>query len=264
MDLKSICSEVESISKEVGAFLLHERKHFDQNLVEEKSFNNLVSYVDKSAEQKFMSKLGDLLPGAGFIAEESEELKPDDTLNWVIDPLDGTTNFIFNLPFYCTSVALLKNDEILVGVIYDPTHDELFSAYKDGGAFLNGKQIKVSPKNALIDSLIATGFPYDDFQFEAEYMLLLTSLMKKSKGIRRLGSAALDLAYVACGRFDVFYEYGLNSYDVAAGALIVKEAGGAVSDFKGGNDFIFGEEILSSNKKVHEETLKEIQKFFLK
>ena len=262
MDLKAICQEVEAISKEVGAFLLNERKHFDGDLVEEKSFNNLVSYVDKSAEQKFMSKLGELLPNAGFIAEESEDLKPDDTLNWVIDPLDGTTNFIFNLPFYCTSVALLKNDEILIGVIYDPTHDELFSAYKGGGAFLNGKRIKVSSKNTLLESLIATGFPYDDFQFEAEYMLLLSSLMKKSKGIRRLGSAALDLVYVACGRFDVFYEYGLNSYDVAAGALIVKEAGGSVSDFKGGNNYIFGEEILSSNKSVHDETLNEIRKFF--
>ena len=262
MDLKELCIQVAHISKEVGSYLIGERKNFEADRIEEKSFNNLVSYVDKSAEQQFMSKLKLLLPEAGFIAEESEDLKPDDELNWVIDPLDGTTNFIFNLPFYCTSVALLKNNELLVGVIYDPTHDELFTAYRGGGAYLNGKKIAVSDRSTLKESLLATGFPYDDFEFDAEYLALLSSLMKKSKGIRRLGSAALDLAYVACGRFDAFYEYGLNSYDVAAGALIVKEAGGSVNDFKVKDNFIFGEEILASNTIIHSETLAEIASFF--
>lgn len=262
MDLKNICHQVEEISKEIGFYIIEERKSFSEENVEEKSFNNLVSYVDKTAEEKFMSKLAGIIPEAGFIAEESESLEPADVWNWVIDPLDGTTNFIFNIPMYCTSVALLKNNELQVGVIYDPNHNELFSAWKGGGAFLNGQKIKVSDKSELIRSLIATGFPYDDFDRADEFLKLLGSLITKSKGIRRLGSAALDLAYVACGRFDAFYEYGLNPWDVAAGALIVQEAGGNVSDFKGENDYIFGKDILASNTKVHKEVQSEIQNFF--
>ncbi len=262
MDLKAICIEVENISKEVGAYILQERRDFNEDKVEEKSFNNLVSYVDKNAEIQFMSKLKDVFPEAGFIAEESEDLVPADTWNWIIDPLDGTTNFIFNIPFYCTSVALIKNGELQLGVIYDPNHDELYSAFKNGGAFMNGSVIKVSEKSELIRSLIATGFPYDDFHKAEEYLKLLGKLITKSQGIRRLGSAALDLAYVACGKFDAFYEYGLNPWDVAAGAIIVMEAGGKVSDFAGTNDYIFGDDILATNSKVHQELYSEIKSFF--
>ncbi len=263
MDLKILCNKVEEISREVGSYIIEERINFTEEKVEEKSFNNLVSYVDKTAEEKFISKLAKLVPEAGFIAEESESLKPADEWNWVIDPLDGTTNFIFNIPMYCTSVALLKNNELQLGVIYDPNHKEMFSAWKNGGAYLNGKSIHVSNKSDLIRSLIATGFPYDDFNRAEEYLKLLGSLISKTKGIRRLGSAALDLAYVACGRFDAFYEYGLNPWDVAAGALIVAEAGGKVSGFNEKDDYIFGKDILASNTKVHQELQSEIHHFFL-
>ena len=262
MDLKALCKQVEEISKEVGSYIIEERKSFSQENVEEKSFNNLVSYVDKTAEEKFMAKLSGLIPDAGFIAEESESLKPADEWNWIIDPLDGTTNFIFNIPMYCTSVALIRNNELQIGVIYDPNHNEIFSAWKGGGAYLNGEAIKVSDKNELISSLIATGFPYDDFDRADEFLKLLGNLITKSKGIRRLGSAALDLAYVACGRFDAFYEYGLNPWDVAAGSLIVLEAGGKVSDFSGKGNYIFGSDILATNSKVHQEIQQEIQHFF--
>ena len=262
MNLNELCIEVENISEEVGAYLLQERKEFNQDKVEEKSFNNLVSYVDKTAEKKFIEKLSKLIPEAGFIAEESEDLKPADEWNWIIDPLDGTTNYIFGLPFYCTSVALVRNDELQVGVIYDPTHQELFSAWKDGGAFLNREKIRVSTKGNVKQSLIATGIPYDDFGRAQKFLNLLNHLMLESKGIRRIGSAALDLAYVACGRFDSFYEYGLNPWDVAAGALIVKEAGGQVSEFNGKENYIFGQDILASNQCTHQEMLSIIQAYF--
>lgn len=262
MDLKKICNSVEEISKEVGAYLLQERAVFNQDKVEEKSFNNLVSYVDKTAENTFIKYLKDVVPEAGFIAEESEDLKPADEYNWIIDPLDGTTNFIFNIPFYCTSVALIRNNELQVGVIYDPNHDELFSAYKDGGAYLNGKSIRVSETTDLIRTLVATGIPYDDFDRAEKFLKLLHQLMRDTKGIRRLGSAALDLAYVASGKFDAFFEYGLNPWDVAAGALIVKEAGGQVTNYNGGDDYVFGTDITATNKKVHQELLDAIQNYF--
>lgn len=262
MDLNRICKEVETISKDVGAYLLEERRNFDQNKVEEKSFNNLVSYVDKKAEKQFIKALKELIPDAGFIAEESEDLKASEEWNWIIDPLDGTTNYIFNLPFYCTSVALIHKNDLQVGVIYDPTHSELFSAYKGGGAFLNGKKITVSNKTTVKASLIATGIPYDDFGRAEKFLALLKHLMMDSKGIRRIGSAAMDLAYVACGRFDSFYEYGLSPWDVAAGALIVQEAGGKVSEFNGGDKYVFGDDILASNSLTHDKMEEIITKYF--
>lgn len=262
MDLKNICNQVEEISKEVGAYLLQERRVFNQDKVEEKSFNNLVSYVDKTAEDKFIEYLKELVPEAGFIAEESVDLKAAEEWNWIIDPLDGTTNFIFDIPFYCTSVALIYKNELQVGVIFDPSHNELFSAYKDGGAWLNGKRIHVSKTQTLISSLLATGIPYDDFDRAEKFLALLHQLMRDSKGIRRLGSAALDLAYVACGKFDGFFEYGLNPWDVAAGTLIVKEAGGQVNSYDGGGNHIFGPDIMASNGNVHKELLKAIQNYF--
>jgi myo-inositol-1(or 4)-monophosphatase len=261
MQLKELLKEVNYLSREVGQYIVDERKTFDISKTEEKSFNNLVSYVDKTAEQKFIKGLERILPEAGFIAEESEDVYRKSEFNWIIDPLDGTTNFIFNLPIFCTSVALMKNDSIVLGVIYDPVHKECFYASKGGGAFLNGNSIKVSQTTALIRSLIATGFPYDDFDRSDEYIHFLGTLTKKTKGIRRLGSAAIDLAYVACGRFDCFYEYGLNAWDVAAGALLVEEAGGKVSDFKNGNNYIFGDDILVGNEIIHREMLLEIRNY---
>jgi len=262
MQLNDVVKKVVGLSRDVGQYILNERKTFDVSKTEEKSFNNLVSYVDKTAEQQFIKGLEVILPEAGFIAEESEDIYRKAVYNWVIDPLDGTTNFIFNLPVFCTSVALMKGVEVILGVIYDPVHRECFYATKGGGAFLNGERISVGKTTELIRSLVATGFPYDDFDRYHEYIRFLGELTKKTKGIRRLGSAAIDLAYVACGRFDTFYEYGLNAWDVAAGALIVEEAGGEVSDFSNGNNYVFGEEIVVGNSKIHSEMISEIRKYF--
>ncbi len=259
LDLKHILSEVEKLSIEVGAYIVQQRKGAFR--IDEKSFNNLVTEVDKAAEEKFVEGLAKILPGSGFIAEEGTGARVEG-YNWIIDPIDGTTNFVHNVPLYCTSIGLFDGDNVILGVINEPSSKECFSAAKGLGAFLNGESIKVSGTEKLASSLIATGFPYDDFERENGYFQVLRNFTHKTRGIRRLGSAALDLAYVACGRFDSFYEYGLNPWDVAAGIVIVEEAGGLCSDFKNGRNMLFGEEIIASNKKIHSEMNDVIEQVF--
>ena len=167
--------------------------------------------------------------------------------------MDGTTNFIHHVPVYAISVALMRNNEIILGVVYGINNRECFYAWKGSQAFLNREPIRVSETSNLNNSLLATGFPYSDYGKLDEYIKLFKNLMIKTRGIRRLGSAAIDLAYVACGRFDGFFEYGLHSWDVAAGAFIIKQAGGEISDFNGGNDFVFGKEIIASNQGIYKE-----------
>ncbi len=258
-NLKELTERVALLSKEIAGFIRAESPSFTEASVESKSLNNLVSYVDKQAEQRFVDGLRDLLPEAGFIAEEGTG-EMVEGINWVIDPLDGTTNFVHGVPCYCTSVALIKDGEIQLGVVLEVNRDECFAAYRGGGTTMNGKPVNVSTRASLQDSLLATGFPYDDFGFESEYMDLLRELMHRTRGIRRLGSAAADLAYVACGRFEAFYEYGLNSWDVAAGVILVREAGGKVSGFHPSKDPVFDEEIVASNSAIHDELLEVIEK----
>jgi len=262
MNLEKLSKEVVEISKKVGAFLKQEQSGFQKEKIEIKGRNDFVSYVDKEAEKMFGKDLLKLLPETGFIGEEGEIKTGTKEVNWIVDPLDGTTNFVHNIPFYCTSVALIEKRELLLGVVYIPHINECFYAWKGGGAFLNGNSISVSNSTSLKSCLLATGFPYTNFDFSEAYMKLFNYYMHESRGIRRIGSAAIDLAYTACGRFDAFYEYGLNSWDVAAGAIIVKEAGGIVSDFKGGEDYIFGDSIISSTPEIHKEMLKPALEFF--
>ncbi|WP_242926243.1 inositol monophosphatase family protein [Pontibacter vulgaris] len=258
MNLRQLCQNVNVITRRVGAFIKHEADNFDRSKVEMKGFNNLVSYVDKEAEQQLVNGLRELLPEAGFITEEETDNTQQERFNWIIDPLDGTTNFTHGLPIFSVSIALMENDEIVLGVVYEPNRDECFYAYKGGGAFCNDMPIKVSEAPALKDALVATGFPYYEFGQTSHYLQVLGSFMAKSHGVRRLGSAALDLAYVACGRFEGFFEFNLNAWDVAAGALIVQEAGGTVSKFTAGGDYIFGREIVASNGNIHPEMLETI------
>ncbi len=258
--LKELCTSVRNLSEEVGQFLLEESSKSIS--IELKSLNNLVSYVDKEAERRFYEGLKALLPQAGFIAEEETGWPEDDAPNWIIDPLDGTTNYLHGIPFYCTSVALLEEDEVVLGVIHDPVHQHTFYAYKGGGAFLNGKPIHCNKNKQLADALLATGFPYDDFEYEMQYLRLFKEFTHKTRGLRRLGSAAMDMAYVAWGKFDGFYEYGLNPWDVAAGIIIVQEAGGKVSAFDDDSSPLFDEEILASSKGVHASMRNTIQRYF--
>ncbi len=262
MELKHLTENICSISKEVGIFIKDECAKINVGDIETKSQNSLVTYVDKTAEKKIVDFLSELIPEAGFIAEEGTSDKKGEIYNWVIDPLDGTTNFIHGIPTYCVSIGLLKEKELIAGVVYEPNRDEMFYAWKDGGAFLNGQSISVSSTDKLSDSLLATGFPYYDYKRLEAYMDILKWLMHNSRGVRRIGSAAIDLAYVACGRFEAFYEYSLNPWDVAAGALIVREAGGSVTDFEGGDNYLFGREIIASNKHMEAELLDKIKGSF--
>lgn len=236
---------------EVGDYIRKESAVFDRSKTETKGLHDYVSYVDKTAEQKLVDGLKRILPEAGFIAEENTESQKGDQYNWIIDPLDGTTNFIHGLPCFAISLALTDQDIPVLGIIYEINLDECFYAGKGLGAWLNGKPIRVSEMGRMEESFLATGFPYKNYGRLDAYMDLMKYLLNHTRGIRRLGSAATDLAYVACGRFDAFYEYGLSPWDVAAGIILVQEAGGEVSDFKGGSDCLFGQEINASNGKIH-------------
>lgn len=260
--LEQILKSTISIVKETGSFIRIESNSFNTNKVEHKGFNDLVSYVDKEAEKQLVERLAIILPEAGFIAEEGTSTKKGKYYNWIIDPLDGTTNFTHGLPIYSISVALMFQDEIVLGVVYEINRDECFYATKGSNAFCNEEEITVSKTLHLKDSLLATGFPYYSFEKMDGYLSILNQFMQTSHGLRRMGSAAVDLVYVACGRFEGFFEYNLNAWDVAAGAFIVQQAGGIVTDFKGENDFVFGREILASSKPTHPEMLKSIQKYW--
>lgn len=258
--LDKLCQQVCELSLEVGNFIAAQK--VESSEIESKSLNNFVSWVDQEAEKKFVAALREILPSAGFIVEEGSEKRTNTRLEWVVDPLDGTTNFLHGIPFYCTSVALLENEQPVLGVIFNPISGNLFSAFKDGGARLNGDSIHCSKHGKLSDSLLATGFPYDDFGRQESYMELLARICQETRGVRRLGSAALDLAYVAWGRFEAFYEYALNPWDVAAGICIVNEAGGRCTGFDGVSNAVFAPDILASNDRVHEEMLKTIALHF--
>ncbi len=261
IDLKIICDEIVKAAGETSLFIQRESKGFDPARAEKKGLNDLVSYVDKGAEQMLVERLSLILPEAGFNAEEGTSTKKGARYCWVIDPLDGTTNFIHGIHPHAISIALMENDESIAGVVYEVSGNETFVAWKDGGAWLNGTRIGVSKTETMAESLVATGFPYSDFSQLDKYMECLTHFCKKSQGIRRLGSAAIDLAYVACGRFEAFYEYGLHPWDVAAGILLVREAGGRVSDFSGNETKLSGDEIVAANSSVFSEILENVRKF---
>ena len=260
--LETICQKSCNVIKNVGVFLKQELGKVRTEAIETKSLNSLVSYVDKTAEVQLVEGLGALLPEATFLTEEETVEQKEGEFRWIIDPLDGTTNFLHQLPFFSISVALQHHEQTILGIVLEVNRDECFYAWKNGGAFLNGKEIKVSTTKAIGDSLIATGFPYYDYDRIHAYLKTLDYFMNGTRGIRRLGSAALDLVYVACGRFDAFYEYSLNAWDVAGGAFIVQEAGGIVVDFKGGNDYLFGKEIIAVNPNIHPAFFKPIHSAF--
>lgn len=264
MDIREICIEIENAAREAGEFILKESAAFDIRRVEKKGLHDLVSYVDKSSEKMLVERLEKLIPEAGFIVEEGTSEKKGKKYNWVIDPLDGTTNFVHGLHPYAVSIGLKEFDEIIAGIIYEVGGKDVFTAWKDGGAWLNGKRIYVSETENLSESLLATGFPYYDFRYIDPYMDSLTNFCKNSRGIRRLGSAAIDLAYVACGKFEGFYEYGLHPWDVAAGIVLVREAGGRVSDFSGNETGITGQEIIASSSLIFSEFLENVGRYLNK
>lgn len=262
MNLEQLVKPTIEIAKKAGAFIRKERQNFNLERVENKGFNDLVSYVDKETEKIIVAGLREIVPEAGFITEERTVDQIETPWKWIVDPLDGTTNFVHGVPVYSVSIALAHEGRIMLGVVYEVNLNECFYAVRGGGAFCNETPIHVSRATLLKESLIATGFPYHEGGKINRYLELLKFLLLNSHGLRRLGSAAVDLCYVASGRVEAYMEYNLQSYDVAAGTLIVEEAGGMVTDFGGGGNFVFGGEIIASNGAIHNQLQEKLVEIF--
>lgn len=255
-DLEYLCTEVRQIARRAGAFLRDERQKFDRERVEEKSAHNYVSYVDKESERRLVEQLSALFPSAGFIAEEGSGNLTDEDYCWVIDPLDGTSNYIHDMAPYCVSIALRSKEELLLGVVYEVCRNECFYAWKGSKAYLNGKEIRVTDVAVLDKAFIALGFPYDSDNYRPVAKKLVDRLYGFAGGTRLLGSAAAELCYVACGRFDARIEGYLGPWDVAAGGLILMQAGGKLTDFAGGDTWPSAEQVVASNGAIHDTILR--------
>ena len=253
MNYRELCFQVQEIARETGGFIRTEGKKISKKDIEFKGITSLVTYVDKTAEARIVEALKKLIPDSGYIAEEGTADSNNEKYTWIIDPLDGTTNFIHGIAPHSVSIGLKENDKMVLGVVYEIQLDEMFYAWKDSAAYLNGTEIKVSSNSKPEYALIATGFPYYDFDRVDDYIAAMKQLMKSTRGLRRLGSAAVDLAYVAAGRFDAFFEHALHPWDVAAGAFIIQQAGGKVSDFNGGENWLFGGEIIAAGANFFDE-----------
>jgi myo-inositol-1(or 4)-monophosphatase len=238
-------------AREAGKYLKYNIGKVKTIEVKEGEARNLVSDIDKGSERMIIDIIRRHYPTHAILAEEGGASHTGSEYTWVIDPLDGTTNYLHGVPVYCVTIGLMQMGEIVAGAIYDPNHDELFTAERGSGAFLNGKRLRVSGANSLIGSLLVTGFPYDIATNPGNAVQHFVHFLMEAQGIRRLGSAALDLAYVAAGRLDGFWEGRLNPWDMAAGVLVVTEAGGSVTDFSGRPVDIFRKEVLATNGIIH-------------
>lgn len=262
MNFENITNKVVELCIKNGNYIRKHQEKLEAKDIELKDEHNFVTYVDRTSEEMLVEELSKLTPGCGFIAEEDDYGNDDSELKWVIDPLDGTTNFVHGVPVFAISVALMDGDEVVSGVVHEVNRYESFYSWGNGKSYLNGREIHVTRARTLKDSLLVTGFPYVRDHILEEYMNLFKEYIRRCQDLRRLGSAATDLAYVAAGRFEGFYEISLNPWDVAAGTFLVSQAGGQITDFNGGDDFIFGRSLVASNKHIHNEMLKVAKEFY--
>ncbi len=251
INLSELTEQIKSLALQTGAFLKEERTRFRRERVEKKNSHDYVSYVDKEAERRIVSSLTALLPQAGFIAEEGSGSLTDEEYCWLVDPLDGTTNFIHDNAPYCVSIALRDRKELLIGVVYEVCRNELFWSWKGAPSFLNGKEIRVSGIDRMDSAFIALGFPYNSRMYKPMALHLINTLYGKVGGLRLQGAAAAELCYIAAGRFEARIEAALGPWDIAAGTLILQNAGGTVTDFRGGEEFVTGKEVLATNGVLH-------------
>ncbi len=249
---------MQDLAREAGALLM---SFFGKVTIEYKGDADLVTQADRSSEKLIVERIRRQWPDHDLVGEEGSRRDAGSDFRWYVDPLDGTTNFAHGFPVFCVSMALEYKGERIAGVVYDPTRDEMFAAEKGGGARLNGAPIRVSRTARLAESLVATGFPSHK-RHKNPNIHFYHQITLRSHGVRRAGSAALDLCYVSCGRFDAFWEFNLNSWDTAAGVLLVEEAGGKVTNFSDAPFSIDSREVLASNGLVHQEILKEFQEIF--
>jgi myo-inositol-1(or 4)-monophosphatase len=244
----------------IGGAILKEYKQRSAPIsVGLKGLNDYVTEVDHASEKAILDYLTAKYPEHSIVAEESEELARDKRFQWYIDPLDGTTNFIHDVPIYAVSVALCVDGKPVVGAVYDPVHEEMFHAVAEGGAFLNQEKIVVSERESLKGSLLSTGFPFRAQGRLKEYMRSLETFILETAGVRRAGSASLDLCYTASGRYDGFWEMALSPWDIAAGVLIVREAGGVVTDFLGRDGYLKTGNVVTANRRIHSSMLEIIR-----
>jgi myo-inositol-1(or 4)-monophosphatase len=243
-------------ARKAGSIITRASFDLDKLTVRRKQQNDFVSEVDHAAEEAIISVLRDAYPDHGFLGEESGYKDRDADYLWVIDPLDGTTNFLHGLPQYCVSIGLLHKGSPTQAVVFDPNRNELFTATKGVGAYLNDRRIRVSRTDKIEDALMGTGFPFREIVNVDDYLRMLRNVMKTCAGVRRPGAAALDLAWVASGRIDGFWEMGLSPWDMAAGALLIREAGGLVGDFAGEDRFLESGRIVAANGKIFAALLK--------
>ena len=247
-------------ARNAGDVIQRSSENVGQLTVNKKSKNDFVSEVDRTAEREIIQVIKYAYPDHSIIAEESGEHQGND-YTWIIDPLDGTTNYLHGYPQYAVSIALKHKGKTEVGVVYDPLRDELFTAEKGGGAMLNNRRIRVTKQTELSTALIGTGFPFKYPQHLDAYLSMFKTLTPKTAGIRRAGSAALDLAYLAAGRLDGFWEIGLKEWDMAAGILLVQEAGGVVTDFSFNDNFVKSGNIITGNPKMHQAIYQAIEPY---
>jgi len=247
-------------ARSAGRILLRYFERTDRISVASKSRNDFVSEVDRSAEAAIIQELRSKYPDHAILAEESGEHRGSD-FQWVIDPLDGTTNYLHGFPQFSVSIALKYRNRLEQAVVYDPLREEMFTASRGQGAQLNDRRLRVAQRTSLEGALVGTGFPYRDQSHLDAYLGMLKAMIRDTAGIRRPGSAALDVAYVAAGRSDGFWELGLAQWDFAAGALLVTEAGGKVSDLAGGDRFLETGNIVAGNLKVHQALVARIRPF---
>lgn len=248
-----------------GKIIMHGQDNLDHLTIIEKGQHDYASKIDHQAEAMIIETIKKAYPEHAILGEESGAIDMDRSETvWIIDPLDGTTNFLHGFPQFCVSIAIQDRGIVSHGVVYDPVRDELFTATRGRGAQMNGKRIRVSNLEKLDRALLGTGFPFREFGFLEEYINLFKAVMPKCAGIRRAGAAALDLAYVAAGRLDGFWEFGLKPWDMAAGALFIQEAGGWVTTLDGDKDFLQGKSILAGNPKIHQLMLNLHKEYILK
>ena len=243
-------------ARKAAAIITRASYDVDKLTIHSKHKNDFVSEVDHAAEEAIISVLREAYPDHGFLAEESGETDSQREFVWVIDPLDGTTNFLHGFPQYCVSIALLQKSVAQQAVVFDPNRNELFTATKGVGAYLNDRRIRVTKTDRIEETLIGTGFPFREQANLDEYVRMMKNVMRTTAGIRRPGAAALDLAWVAAGRIDGFWEIGLSPWDMAAGALLVREAGGLVTDLEGNPGYLESGRVIAANAKVFSSLLK--------
>ncbi|MDH3648299.1 MAG: inositol monophosphatase [Saprospiraceae bacterium] len=251
--LKKLTVHAIEVVERAADFIRSEAGAVDSDSIEEKALNSLVSYVDRTAEEILVEGLSTLDRGATFLTEEDTVSNQASDMVWIIDPLDGTTNFLHNLPFYSVSVALELERTLVIGIVLEVPRKELFHCYHGGGSYHNDRVIRVNQGRPLDQSVIATGFPYDDLNCLENYMDVFQTFVKRTRGVRRFGSAALDLAYVAAGRLDGYYEYNLNPWDVSAGGLLIQEAGGKTCGFFDDDSWSTGMSLIGSSSYVMDE-----------